>query len=163
MLAFGTLFLKVGSKSWLPVANVSCGIDERRETRKEAHTQLLCEVLIQAFRVPGTGCLQGGKQIVSALICQKLYQICIWIVTLDLHCGILCLSTSILSSDIENLKNRTFTAERSGDLKNKCQDISKLKPNKTDNNKPEYKDTDDNDPESLNKAEKENFIELNSS
>lgn len=69
----------------------------------------------------------------------------------------------ILSSDIENLKNRTFTAERSGDLKNKCQDISKLKPNKTDNNKPEYKDTDDNDPESLNKAEKENFIELNSS
>lgn len=69
----------------------------------------------------------------------------------------------ILSSDIKNLKNRTFTAERSGDLKNKCQDISKLKPNKTDNNKPEYKDTDDNDPESLNKAEKENFIELNSS
>lgn len=72
-------------------------------------------------------------------------------------------STSILSSDIENLKDRTFTTERSGDLKNKCQDISKLKPNKTDNNKPEYKDTDDNDPESLNKAEKENFIELNSS
>ena len=69
----------------------------------------------------------------------------------------------ILSSDIENLKNRTFTAERSGDLKNKCQDISKLKPNKTDNNKPEYNDTDNNDPESLNKAEKENFIELNSS
>ena len=72
-------------------------------------------------------------------------------------------TTPILSSDIENLKDRTFTAERSGDLKNKCQDISKLKPNKTDNNKPEYKDTDDNDPESLNKAEKENFIELNSS
>lgn len=69
----------------------------------------------------------------------------------------------ILSSDIENLKDRTFTTERSGDLKNKCQDISKLKPNKTDNNKPEYKDTDDNDPESLNKAEKENFIKLNSS
>ena len=69
----------------------------------------------------------------------------------------------ILSSDIENLKNRTFTAERSGDLKNKCQDISKLKPNKTDNNKPEYNDTDNNDSESLNKAEKENFIELNSS
>ena len=69
----------------------------------------------------------------------------------------------ILSSDIENLKNRTFTAERSGDLKNKCQDISKLKPNKTDNNKPEYNDTDDNEPESLNKAEKENFTELNSS
>lgn len=72
-------------------------------------------------------------------------------------------STSILYSDIENLKDRTFTAERSGALKNKCQDISKLKPNKTDNNKPEYNDTDDNDPESLNKAEKENFIELNSS
>ena len=72
-------------------------------------------------------------------------------------------SASILSSDIENLKDRTFTAERSGDLKNKCQDISKLKPNKTDNNKPEYKDTDDNDPESLNKAEKENYTELNSS
>lgn len=69
----------------------------------------------------------------------------------------------ILSSDIENLKNRTFTAERSGDLKNKCQDISKLKPNKTDNNKPEYTDTDNNDPESLNKAEKENYTELNSS
>ena len=72
-------------------------------------------------------------------------------------------TTPILSSDIENLKDRTFTAERSGDLKNKCQDISKLKPNKTDNNKPEYNDTDDNDPESLNKAEKENFTELNSS
>ncbi len=71
-------------------------------------------------------------------------------------------STSILSSDIENLKDRTFTAERSGALKNKCQDISKLKPNKTDNNKPEYNDTDNNDPESLNKAEKENYTELNS-
>ena len=59
-------------------------------------------------------------------------------------------STSILSSDIENLKN-------------KCQDISKLKPNKTDNNKPEYNDTDNNEPESLNKSEKENFIKLNSS
>ncbi len=69
----------------------------------------------------------------------------------------------ILSSDIENLRNRTFTAERSGALKNKCQDISKLKPNKTDNNKPEYNDTDDNELESLNKAEKENFTELNSS
>lgn len=69
----------------------------------------------------------------------------------------------ILSSDIKNLKNRTFTAERSGDLKNKCQDISKLKPNKTDNNKPEYNDTDNNDPERLNKAEKENYTELNSS
>ena len=68
----------------------------------------------------------------------------------------------ILSSDTENLKNRTFTAERSGDLKNKCQDISKLKPNKTDN-KPEYNDTDNNDTESLNKAEKENYTELNSS
>ena len=68
----------------------------------------------------------------------------------------------ILSSDIENLKDRTFTAERSGDLKNKCQDISKLKPNKTDN-KPEYNDTDNNDTESLNKAEKENYTELNSS
>ena len=72
-------------------------------------------------------------------------------------------STSILSSDIENLNDRTFTAERSGDLKNKCQDISKLKPNKTDNNKPEYNDTDNNDPESLNKAEKENYTVLNSS
>ena len=72
-------------------------------------------------------------------------------------------STSILSSDIENLKDRTSTAERSGALKNKCQDISKLKPNKTDNNKPEYNDTDNNEPESLNKAEKENFIKLNSS
>ena len=72
-------------------------------------------------------------------------------------------TTPILSSDIENLKDRTFTAERSGDLKNKFQDISKLKPNKTDNNKPEYNDTDDNEPESLNKAEKENFTELNSS
>ena len=72
-------------------------------------------------------------------------------------------STSILYSDIENLKDRTFTAERSGALKNKCQDISKLKPNKTDNNKPEYNDTDNNEPESLNKAEKENFIKLNSS
>lgn len=72
-------------------------------------------------------------------------------------------STSILSSDIENLKDRTSTAERSGDLKNKCQDISKLKPNKTDNNKPEYNDTDNNEPESLNKDEKENFIKLNSS
>ena len=41
--------------------------------------------------------------------------------------------------------------------------ISKLKPNKTDNNKPEYNDTDNNEPESLNKAEKENFIKLNSS
>ena len=71
--------------------------DERRETRKEAHTLLLCEVLIQAFRVPGTGYLQGGKQIVSALICQKLYQICIWIVTLYLHCGILCLSRALSS------------------------------------------------------------------
>ena len=69
----------------------------------------------------------------------------------------------ILSSDIENLKARTFTAERSGVLKNKRQDISKLKPNKTDNNKPQYNDTDDNEPESLNKAEKENFIVLNSS
>ena len=72
-------------------------------------------------------------------------------------------STSILSSDIENLKDRTSTAERSGDLKNKCKDISKLKPNKTDNNKPEYNDTDNNEPESLNKDEKENFIKLNSS
>lgn len=72
-------------------------------------------------------------------------------------------TTPILYSDIENLKDRTFTAERSGDLRNKCQDISKLKPNKTDNNKPEYNDTDDNEPESLNKAEKENFTELNSS
>lgn len=72
-------------------------------------------------------------------------------------------TTPILSSDIENLKDRAFTAERSGVLKNKCQDISKLKPNKTDNNKPEYNDTDDNEPESLNKAEKENFTELNSS
>ena len=72
-------------------------------------------------------------------------------------------STSILSSDIENLKDRTSTAERSGDLKNKCQEISKLKPNKTDNNKPEYNDTDNNEPESLNKSEKENFIKLNSS
>ena len=72
-------------------------------------------------------------------------------------------TTPILSSDIENLKDRTFTAERSGALKNKCQDISKLKPNKTDNNKPEYNDTDNNDPESLNKAEKENYTELNSS
>ena len=69
----------------------------------------------------------------------------------------------ILSSDIENLNNRTFTAERSGAKKNKCQDISKLKPNKTDNNKPEYNDTDNNEPESLNKAEKENYTELNSS
>ena len=138
-------------------------LDERRGTRKEAHKRLLREVLKQAFQAPETGYLQGGKQIVSALICQKLYQICIWIVTLDLHCGILCLSTSILSSDIENLKDRTFTAERLETLKNKCQDISKLKPNKTDNNKPEYNDTDNNDPESLNKAEKENFTELNSS
>ena len=72
-------------------------------------------------------------------------------------------TTPILSSDIENLKDRTFTAERSGGLRNKCQDISKLKPNKTDNNKPEYNDTDDNDPENSNKAEKENFTELNSS
>lgn len=72
-------------------------------------------------------------------------------------------TTPILSSDIENLKDRTFTAERSGALKNKCQDISKLKPNKTDNNKPEYNDTDNNDTESLNKAEKENYTELNSS
>lgn len=63
--------------------------------------------------------------------------------------------------DIENLKNRTFTAERSGDLKNICHDISKLKPNKTDNNKPEYNNTDNNEPESLNKAEKENFAKLN--
>lgn len=51
----------------------------------------------------------------------------------------------------------------SGHFKNKCQDISKLKPNKTDNNKPEYNDTDNNEPESLNKDEKENFIKLNSS
>lgn len=72
-------------------------------------------------------------------------------------------SISILSSDIENLKDRSFTAERSGDLKNKCQDISKLKPNKTDNNKTEYSDTDNNDPESLNKTEKENYTEFNSS
>lgn len=72
-------------------------------------------------------------------------------------------ATPILSSDIENLKDRTLTAERSGDLKNKCQDISKLKPNKTDNNKPEYNDTDDSETESLNKTKKKNIMGVNSS
>ena len=70
-------------------------------------------------------------------------------------------SASILYSDIENLKNRTFTAEKSGALKNKCQDISKLKQIRLIIIR--YNDTDDNDPESLNKAEKENYTELNSS
>lgn len=72
-------------------------------------------------------------------------------------------ATPILSSDIENLKDRTLTAERSGDLKNKCQDISKLNPNKTDNNKPEYNDTDDSETESLNKTKKKNIMGVNSS
>ena len=62
-----------------------------------------------------------------------------------------------------NFKVQDFYSWKVGDLKNKCQGISKLKPNKTDNNKPEYNDTDNNEPESLNKAEKENFTELNSS
>ena len=42
-------------------------------------------------------------------------------------------STPILVSNIEDLKGGAFTAERSTFLKNKCQNISKLKPNKIDN------------------------------
>lgn len=66
-------------------------------------------------------------------------------------------------SDIENLNVKTFHDERSGTLKSKSQDISDLKPNKTDNNKPEYNDTDDSDTESINKVKGKNIRENNSS
>ena len=73
-------------------------------------------------------------------------------------------SEPFLSSDIENLKVRTFTAEKSGVLNNKSQDISDLKPNDTDNiNNPDFSDTDDNETESIYKAKEKNIIANNSS
>ena len=72
-------------------------------------------------------------------------------------------SDSFLSSDIENLKVRTFTAEKSGVLNNKSQDISDLKPNDTDNNNPDFIDTDDTETESIYKAKEKNIIADNSS
>ena len=73
-------------------------------------------------------------------------------------------SESFVSSDIENLKVRTFTAEKSGVLNNKSQDISDLKPNDTDNiNNPDFSDTDDNETESIYKAKGKNIITNNSS
>ncbi len=73
-------------------------------------------------------------------------------------------SESFLSSDIENLKVRTFTAEKSGVLNNKSQDISDLKPNDTDNiNNPDFIDTDDIETESIYKAKEKNIIANNSS
>lgn len=71
--------------------------------------------------------------------------------------------TPILSSDIENLNDKTVKSEKSGDLNNKGQDIEKINTNKTDNNKPEYNDTDNIDTESFNKAKKKNIIGVNSS
>lgn len=71
---------------------------------------------------------------------------------------------SFISSDIENLKVRTFTAEKSGVLNNKSQDISDLKPNDTDNiNNPDFIDTDDIETESIYKAKEKNIIANNSS
>lgn len=70
---------------------------------------------------------------------------------------------SFLSSDIENLKVRTFTAEKSGVLNNKSQDISNLKANDTDNNNPDFIDTDDTETESIYKAKEKNIIVNNSS
>lgn len=73
-------------------------------------------------------------------------------------------SEHFLSSDIENLKVRTFTAEKSGVLNNKSQDISDLKPNDTDNiNNPDFIDTDDIETESIYKAKEKNIIANNSS
>ncbi len=73
-------------------------------------------------------------------------------------------SEPFLSSDIENLKVRTFTAEKSGVLNNKSQDISDLKPNDTDNiNNPDFIDTDDIETESIYKAKEKNIIANNSS
>ena len=73
-------------------------------------------------------------------------------------------SESFVSSDIENLKVRTFTAEKSGVLNNKSQDISDLKPNDTDNiNNPDFIDTDDIETESVYKAKEKNIIANNSS
>lgn len=73
-------------------------------------------------------------------------------------------SESFISSDIENLKVRTFTAEKSGVLNNKSQDISNLKPNDTDNiNNPDFIDTDDIETESIYKAKEKNIIANNSS
>lgn len=73
-------------------------------------------------------------------------------------------SEPFLSSDIENLKVRTFTAEKSGVLNNKSQDISDLKPNDTDNiNNPDFIDTDDIETESVYKAKEKNIIANNSS
>ena len=73
-------------------------------------------------------------------------------------------SESFVSSDIENLKVRTFTAEKSGVLNNKSQDISDLKPNDTDNiNNPDFIDTDDIETESIYKANEKNIIANNSS
>lgn len=73
-------------------------------------------------------------------------------------------SNPFLSSDIENLKVRTFTAEKSGVLNNKGQDISDLKPNDTDNiNNPDFIDTDDIETESIYKAKEKNIIADNSS
>ena len=73
-------------------------------------------------------------------------------------------SESFVSSDSENLKVRTFTAEKSGVLNNKSQDISDLKPNDTDNiNNPDFIDTDDIETESIYKAKEKNIIANNSS
>lgn len=73
-------------------------------------------------------------------------------------------SESFVSSDIENLKVRTFTAEKSGVLNNKSQDISDLKPNDTENiNNPDFIDTDDIETESIYKAKEKNIIANNSS
>lgn len=73
-------------------------------------------------------------------------------------------SEPFLSLDIENLKVRTFTAEKSGVLNNKSQDISDLKPNDTDNiNNPDFIDTDDIETESIYKAKEKNIIANNSS
>ena len=73
-------------------------------------------------------------------------------------------SDSFSSSDIENLKVRTFKGENSGVLNNKSQDIADLKPNDTDNiNNPDFSDTDDTETESIYKAKEKNIIANNSS
>ena len=73
-------------------------------------------------------------------------------------------SDSFSSSDIENLKVRTFKGENSGVLNNKSQDIADLKPNDTDNiNNPDFSDTDDTETESIYKAKEKNITANNSS
>ena len=73
-------------------------------------------------------------------------------------------STSILSSDIENLNDRTFNNSTSGALNNRCQDIENINTNKTDINNPDKNNTDFSETESKKyKAEEKNSVSVNSS